>query len=298
VYAHKPTLGLLPPRGHTPPAAPVLPSNSDLAVIGPMARTTADLSLLLDVLAEPDELDLGEAYRLVLPPARHNDLAGHRVLVLDSHPSVPISASVRAALDDFTGRLEGAGVGVARETPLLPDMADAAGLYLRLLMSALSVRFPPEVYAQVRASAAELQDDDRSLAAEQLRGMALSHRDWLIADGCRRLYRQHWRDLFAEFDIVLCAVTPTPAFPHDHSDMAGRLIRIDGTDHGYFDQLALAGVATLPGLPATVLPIGSSEDGLPIGVQAIGPMYGDRTTLRFSELAEREFGGFTPPPLG
>jgi amidase len=56
-------------------------------------------------------------------------------------------------------------------------------------------------------------------------------------------------------------------------------------------------MATLPGLPATVFPIGRSEEGLPIGVQAIGPMYGDRTPLRFAELAERDFGGFTPPPL-
>jgi amidase len=61
--------------------------------------------------------------------------------------------------------------------------------------------------------------------------------------------------------------------------------------------LALAGVATLPGLPATALPIGTSHDGLPIGVQAIGPMFEDRTTIRFAELVEHEFGGFTPPPL-
>jgi hypothetical protein len=48
----------------------------------------------------------------------------------------------------------------------------------------------------------------------------------------------------------------TPAFPHDRSDQAGRRISIDGTDCDYFDQLVLAGVATLPGVPATVLPIG------------------------------------------
>jgi amidase len=79
--------------------------------------------------------------------------------------------------------------------------------------------------------------------------------------------------------------------------MGSRRIDIDGTDHDYLDQIALAGVATLPGLPATALPVGTSEEGLPIGVQAIGPMFGDRTTIRFAELAEREFGGFTPPPL-
>jgi amidase len=297
VYAHKPTLGLVPARGHAPPGVPVLPSGSDLAVIGPMARTAGDLSLLLDVLAGPDELDLGAAYRLALPPARHEGLAGYRVLLLDGHPSVPVAGSVRAALQGLAGRLAGAGARVTRESARLPDLAEAAGLYLRLLLAALSVGYPEPVLEQARARAAALDPGDRSLAAEQVRGMAMSHRDWVLDDGRRRLLRERWRALFTEVDVVLCPVTPTPAFPHDQGELSGRRLRVDGVEQGYFDQLALAGVATLPGLPATALPIGLSDDGLPIGVQAIGPMYGDRTTLRFAELVEREFGGFAPPPL-
>jgi amidase len=54
--------------------------------------------------------------------------------------------------------------------------------------------------------------------------------------------------------------------------------------------------ATLPGLPATAIPIDGSEAGLPIGVQVIGPYLEDRTTIAFAELIEREFGGFVPPP--
>jgi amidase len=297
VYAHKPTFGLLPARGHTPPPLPALPTANDLGVIGPMARTAADLSLLLDILAEPDELTLGAAYRLALPAARHADLADYRVLVFDTHPLIPTSESVRAAIDTFAGKLSGAGAQVTRESPLLPDQADAARLYMRMLLSVLGASYPPDVYERVKADAALLDADDVSLAAEQRRGAVLSHRDWIRADAERVAVRERWRALFAEFDVVLCPVMPTPAFPHDHSDMAGRRISIDGTEYAYFDQLALAGVATLPGLPATALPIGTSEDGLPIGVQAIGPMYGDRTTIRFAELAEREFGGFTPPPL-
>jgi amidase len=59
-----------------------------------------------------------------------------------------------------------------------------------------------------------------------------------------------------------------------------------------------AGIATAPGLPATVAPIARSAGGLPIGVQLVGPMFEDYTPLRLAELIEREFGGFTPPPLG
>ena len=85
-------------------------------------------------------------------------------------------------------------------------------------------------------------------------------------------HRQQWHELFTEFDIVLCPAMPTPAFPHgQRPDQWNRRILIDGTAHDYADQLVWAGVATTPGLPATVAPIGHSEEGLPIGVQLIGP---------------------------
>ena len=56
-------------------------------------------------------------------------------------------------------------------------------------------------------------------------------------------------------------------------------------------------VATPPGLPATTMPIGKSADGLPIGVQIVGPLYGDRTTIAFAALLERQLGGFVAPPM-
>jgi amidase len=113
----------------------------------------------------------------------------------------------------------------------------------------------------------------------------------------RARLREGWRDLFTEFDVVLCRVMPTPAFPHDHNpDQWRRTIMIDGAGYNYGDQLVWAGIATAPGLPSTVLPIGRSEEGLPIGVQVLGPMYEDRTPLRFAEIMEQNFGGFEPPP--
>jgi amidase len=89
---------------------------------------------------------------------------------------------------------------------------------------------------------------------------------------------------------------PTPAFPHDHSFRATRLLDIDGKQVSYNDQIVWASVATLFGLPATVAPIDHSESGLPIGVQIIGGYLQDRTTIAFAGLIEREFGGFVAPP--
>jgi amidase len=295
IYAHKPTFALAPSRGHLPPPFPPLPSDRDLAVIGPMARSAADLSLLLDVIAGPDPLETGTAYRLALP--RHGELKDFRVLLIDSHPVMPTNAAVRAAIDTLAANLGKAGVKVARESPLLPNFGISSRLYMRILMSLLAAAFAPDIYAGAKAAAAQLPDEDISLAAERLRGIALSHRDWVIADRGRAQLKAQWRELFGSFDAVICPVMPTPAYPHDHSaEQETRRINIDGKDYVYPDQMAWPGIASLPGLPATAIPIGFAPDGLPVGVQIVGPMLEDRTPLKLAELIEREFGGFVPPP--
>jgi amidase len=50
------------------------------------------------------------------------------------------------------------------------------------------------------------------------------------------------------------------------------------------------------GQPATSIPIGMSKEGLPIGIQVIGPYLEDLMTIKFASLLEREFGGFIQPP--
>ena len=298
VYAHKPTFALVPSRGHTPPPFPPLPLDRDLAVIGPMARSAADLTLLLDVIAGPDPLEAGTAYSLALPPPRHGALKDFRVLLIDSDPVLPANKDVRGAIEKLAGNLAKAGVSVSRESPLLPDFAASSRLYMRLLMSFLAASFPPEDIAGAQAAAAKLAPGDMSLAAERLRGITLSHRDWVFADGGRARLRAQWRELFKDFDAVICPVMPTPAYPHDHSpEQEARRIGIDGKDYVYPDQLAWPGIATLPGLPATAIPIGLSPQGLPVGVQIVGPWLEDRTPLKLAELIEREFGGFVPPPM-
>ena len=298
VYAHKPTYNMVPMRGHTPPPFPPLPLDRDMAVIGPMARSAADLSLLLDVMAGPDPLEAGVGYRLALPPPRHNQLKSFRVLVIDSDPILPVNKEIRDAIEKLAGSLARSGVSVSRQSPLLPNFAETSRLYMRMLMSFLGAFLAPDVIAGAQERAAKLTPEDRSLAAERLRGMTLSHRAWLLDDGARARLRAQWRELFKNFDALICPVMPTPAFPHDHSpEQETRRINIDGKDYAYPDQLAWPGIATLPGLPATAIPIGLSPQGLPVGVQIVGPWLEDRTPLRLAELIEREFGDFVPPPM-
>ncbi|GLZ38087.1 amidase [Actinokineospora sp. NBRC 105648] len=296
IYAHKPTLGLAATRGMVAPAGPALPVDLDLAVVGPMARTARDLALLLDVMGGPDPLTLGKAHDLTLPPARHERLGDFRVLVIDEHPLIPTGSAVRAGVRRVADALADSGARVERHSPLLPDLTEAATLYTQLLFSGSVARFPIDAYEQLRTRAAGLSAGDQSLDAARLRAMVFTHRDWIEADNRRELHRHGWRRLFAEFDAVVCPITPTPAFPHDHNpNPLERRIDIDGVEHPYFDQLVWAGVATMPGLPATAIPAGRSPEGLPVGVQLIGPMFEDRTPLRLAELLEQEIGGFQAP---
>jgi amidase len=298
IFGHKPTAGLVAQRGHAPPGAAPSPFDFTygLGVCGPMARSAADLELALDILVGPDQPDR-MAYRLTLPATRHSELRDFRVLVIDDHPLLPVAGEIRGALDELAKRLTRSGASVARSSPLLPDLAESARLHTRTTRNVAAFGRPPEFFEKMRAEAATLKSDDTSLKAERIRAPLLTHMEWIVAEFARTRFRQQWAELFKQFDVVLCPPFSVTAFLHDQKpDSEDRTIEIDGHSFPYLSLIVWATAATPPGLPATVMPIGRSKLGLPIGVQIIGPYLEDRTTLAFAKLAEREFGGFAPPP--
>ena len=271
VYAHKPSFGIVPTRGFAPPGAPRDPDapGIDLSVLGPLARSAADLELALDVTAGPDLRD-ATGWSLRLPPARHDSLEEFRVLVIDQHPMVPTASVVREALAARAEALERAGCRVGRASHLLPDLGAVGSTYVTLLMAAFAA-------------------DDPS------GGPGISHGDWIRADRQRGAIAAQWRALFAEWDVVLCPAMPTPAFPLDDRPMGARTLDVDGVAAPYQAQPIWGSLATLTGNPATAMPIGRDAAGLPIGAQAVGPCLEDRTSLAFAQAMEREFGGFVAP---
>jgi amidase len=182
-----------------------------------------------------------------------------------------------------------------RESPKLPDLALTSRVYRKLLSAFFAADLSPEDRGRVEAAAKALSPDDQSLNASSLRGVTMSHPDWIRESRIRGELRARWQALFQDVDVMLCPPMPTLAFLQDHSPKYARTLDVDGTKIPYSDQSVWAGIAILTGLPSTTMPIGQS-DGLPIGVQITGGYLEDRTTIAFAGLVEREFGGFTPPP--
>ena len=138
----------------------------------------------------------------------------------------------------------------------------------------------------------------RGDAAAALRGTIQSHRAWLFRDAARREIAQRWVGFFKEFDVLLLPVTPTAAPGHhnkDH-DRFGRTIDVDGAARSYWDQTKWSALANIAGAPATTMPITTNAAGLPIGIQAMGPPGGDRTTVEFAALLTEALGGYRIPP--
>jgi amidase len=288
----------VPQRGIGFPESPANPVRGDMSVIGPMARSAADLALELDVIAGPDELWEGIGYKLTLPLPRHDKLADYRVLMIDTNPLVPTADSVRGALNALAERLAKSGCNVTRDSTKTPYLARTIRNYGELLLAGFSLDLPPKDRIEAEAVARNLSPEDQSLLAYRLRGVTTGHPEWVRASRTRDFLRARWQELFrSDIDVVLCPCMPTPAWPHDHSmPDQSRKFNVDGKTVPYYDQLVWASIATLTGLPATAAPIGKSDNGLPIGVQIIGGFHEDRTTIKFAELIEREYGGFTPPP--
>ena len=177
------------------------------------------------------------------------------------------------------------------------DTAEAFAVYTRLLRSATSDRQSDADFEKNVALAAALAADDQSYNARATRAAVLSHRDWLAANEARTRMRHAWAEFFTTYDLLLCPVAGVAAFPHDqHRERYDRTVVVNGAEVPVTDHLFWAGYSGMSYLPSTAAPCGFTPAGLPVGVQIVGPQYGDLTCLAFARLLEREFQAFVPPP--
>jgi amidase len=262
VFGHKPTVKLVPAGGHVPPPLTESGPPQDLSVVGPLARTASDLELALNIIAGPAGDD-AKAYRLALPAPRHARLGDYRVLVITDHPLCETDNEVKAVVEAAAEQMRHAGAQVEHASDLLPDLAQAHLNYQSMLMTSMSRGRP---------------------GAEPIDAHA-----WMDLMVAQHSLRRQWATLFERFDVVLTPPFGVAAFPHDNQDdWSKRRLTINGHETPYGQQTSWPGVATYPGLPATVAPLGKTAGGLPVGVQIIGPFLEDLTPIAVARLLERE----------
>jgi amidase len=175
------------------------------------------------------------------------------VLVVTDHPAAQAGSEVRAAVQATADQLARAGATLRSTSALLPDPMAVLRAFGSLVSAFVSQGQP---------------------------GPVISAHEWLALLDEQARVRAQCLKLFEAFDIMLMPVFGTPAFEHiDEPDFERRRLRIDGVDTPYSAQGAWSALASFAGLPATVAPAARTADGLPIGVQIVGPYLHDRTTL-------------------
>ena len=214
-----------------------------------------------------------------------------------SDPNAETDESIQSEIQklaDFLGKQKVTVSDTAR--PAI-DMAELNDVYIRMLRAATSARLSDDLYNEAMRDAAALPDDDMSYFAQMQRGNSLSHRTWLRLNEKRHRMRLAWDAFFQDYDVVIAPVAQTAAFPHDQQGIRHeRTIVVNNKKVPVVDQVFWAGYAGITLLPATAAPIGETREGLPVGVQIIGPQYGDYSTIAFARLLEKEYRGFQPPP--
>jgi amidase len=293
VYGHKPTFGICPTNGQ---ALPGMFAAQDITVVGPLARSADDLELALSVMAGPDEIE-GRGMRLSLPVCRKRSLREFRIALMLTADTAEVDRSVQnciQAVADFAANARARVSDTAR--PEI-DTADAHHVFIQLLRAATSRGQSDEVFARNFAAAQKVDPSATDYRSWMLTGSTMSHRDWLHWNEMRHRIRHAWARFFEKYDVLLCPAGATPAFPHNQSgERWERMVNVNGKPQPSTTQMFWAGFSGMAYLPSTVAPAGLSPEGLPVGVQIVGPQYGDLTCIRFAQLLEREYGGFVAPP--
>jgi Asp-tRNA(Asn)/Glu-tRNA(Gln) amidotransferase A subunit family amidase len=276
----KPTPGRVPATGHFPPATGAF---SWLGVVGPMARTVADLRALFKVMAGPDP---GEALSTPFSPSQISakDLSGVRIGILEI-PELGRATSetlftIRRAVQhlcDLDYRVEPVS---------LKHLDRALELWWFFFGPVIADGIRQEVRGNEDSLSPMLKDYLAVTAAEPAVSLqsfqnACAERDNLRANLLRQL-----RDI----PILLSPVSTAPAFLHGAGSYR------PGDPHNYRDTMRFCQWLNLAGFLGLSLPFGRSPEGLPINIQLIARPYEEELLLAVAESLEQARGPWQPPP--
>ena len=269
IFGHKPSFGAVPTLGYLDePNGGV--TESDVNVFGPIARSAADLAMLFGIVAGPAP-DRAVGWRLDLPRADVADLRSLRVAIWFEEPSVPMDDEMLAILDGVTEHLNRIGVAVDRGARPQFDFSEAW-----------------QTGGWLIGAACNISDGERDV----------SHNEWLRADRQRARRRLQWAEFFEHVDVLLCPITLTPAFLHQHQGTwADREVVVNGSIVPYLALEAWPALIGSAYLPSTSAPVGFTSGGLPVGVQVVSPYLHDYRSIAVAGLISDLVGGYSVPPI-
>ncbi|HUI21169.1 MAG TPA: amidase family protein [Methylocella sp.] len=296
IFGLKTTWNVIPAHGHIPPFPEMrIERNPELLVVGPLARSAADLGMALDVLADPWDPST-TAQPLV--PARRITPKGLRVGLWLDEPLAPVEAAVAEAVRKAAHMLAKGGAIVDEMARPGFSFEEAWEVCAVLVHALIGIGLPEKTRERLAAREHVFLKGDLSHRALQARGMRLTGPDFLAIQARRQGLREAWARFFERFDVVLCPPAPVGAIRHDHgAGPQARFLNVDGHQRPYFDLMPWACLATGAGLPAAVAPVILGADGLPRGVQIIAASHEDRMAVACAGMLETLGAHFTAPSI-
>lgn len=276
----KPTPGRIPATGHFPPTGGAF---TWLGVVGPMARTVADLRILFEVMAGPDSGD-----PLSAPVPLHTDstknLKGLRVGILQSSALGSATPETLQAVRHAADVLSAQGFHV--EPFRLEKLDTALRLWWFFFGNVIGYLLRQSTKGQESQLSPMLRDFLDITAAES----PVTLDSFMAACGERDAVRTDLLRQLRETPILLSPVSSAPAFQHDAGSYRA------GDPYNYRDTMRFSQWLNLAGFPGLSLPLSRSADGLPINVQLVARPYEEDLLLNVAEVLERARGPWQPPP--
>ncbi len=274
ICALKPTSGRISDVGCQPPNVGPF---SSLGAVGPMARTVPDVELLFEVLCRGPK-----PYREV----GHEEARTAIVGWFEDDGVLAVTPETRAATASAVHELNRQGF---RTKPFRPFGLEAVRKLWRLFFIQCGAMIYEPTVAGHRGQLSPIFEGflDTAQGEGPLTATALLQA-WVEMDLLRTQFRAEMAA--AEVDLLLLPVCAIPAFRHGE-----RAWQVEGQVAGYWDVMRYTQWFNLLAMPAAVVPVGQSAEGLPIGVQVAGRPYEDELVLAVAGVVDRAFGYRVPP---
>ncbi len=297
VYAHRPSRGVVPVEG------PILLDGAifsqEFAATGVMGRSVADLSLGLELIGGPD-VQNARGWTLQLPAPRRRSLSECRIAVWAEGEGTSLDTSGRELMEHVAETLRKAGAFVDETARPGFSLLLAHQVFRQLRVGMAALDADGDVFGPLPLAVSLQAERVQALVAQYLAYGTQSYRDWQSANELRNYFSLCWERFFHEFDVVLMPVMPTaaPRWDFSEEDLCFLPCAVLAGDQAFlfWDETAWVTLPTLCSLPATVIPAGKTQEGLPVGVQLVGPYLDDLTTLRLGGWLSSLLGGFSAPP--